>query len=178
MSSGSTIFLPNFNQINEDMNGVPPVLTRYSEEIKQVNSLSLLIPELYVNGDIAKLVRDTEVEIKATLVLVDVFSNIHNSQLVNYKTSIDELNQIRVTKNIRPIKQILVRENINRYDIRKGILDNYKTSLNDVNESYNKVLERSKLIKPHYDDPIFQGDMNYFLFQINTMIEKSKELSG
>jgi len=59
MSSGSTIFLPNFNQINEDMNGVPPVLTRYSEEIKQVNSLSLLIPELYVNGDIAKLVRDT-----------------------------------------------------------------------------------------------------------------------
>jgi len=177
-SKGSTTFLPDFTQINEDMNGVPPILRRYSEEIKQVNRLSILIPELYVNGDIAKLVRDTEVEIKATLVLLDIFSIIYTSQLVNYKTSVDELNQIPVSKNVRPIKQILVRENVNRYDIRKGVLDNYKTSLNDLNESYNKVLERSKLIKPHYGDPIFQGDMNYFLFQINTMIQKSKELSG
>jgi len=157
---------------------VPPILRRYSEEIKQVNRLSILIPELYVNGDIAKLVRDTEVEIKAALVLLDIFSIIYTSQLVNYKTSVDQLNQIPVSKNVRPIKQILVRETVNRYDIRKGVLDNYKTSLDDLNESYNKVLERSKLIKPHYDDPIFQGDMNYFLFQINTMIQKSKELSG
>ncbi len=159
---------------SEDSSG----LRNYSEQIKEINRLALLIPKLYLDRDTGKLVRGTEVEVKATLILLDVLSDIYNSRLVIYKSDIDELNKIPVSKDIRPVKQIYVRQNVNKYEKRNQILNNYKKSLKDVSDAYDKLLERAKLIKPHYDDPIFQGDMNYFLFQINTMIQNSKELSG
>jgi len=173
-------FAPQFTEITQNIGEILPELQQLQPQVDKVNQLARILVGLYIKGKISDLIISTESEIIATFELLGVLADLYQTQLKIYSANIqftDEDFRFK-EQNKDETQKRLVSNHIKKYDSRKEILDNYETSLNDIAQSYQELLQRAKLQKPNFDDPIFIEKMIILLQQINDLIQKSNAASG
>lgn len=185
-TKGNMDFKPQFTEITENLSeitenlSISPTFELQKENVDKVNFLAQILLRSYIKNQAAMLIRDSEKEVLAALELLKVLSDIYEEQLNTYRRNINDVSKLIIVSETEKslVLQFLVRDNLNKYKKRKELLENYATSLDKVGNSYSELLQRAKLPKPHFDDPVFQKKMQDFLINIIKLVQESKIINN
>lgn len=168
-------FVPQFTGIDENITETVYELRAHRQEITTVNQWKDYFGSFYVQKSPQEVILENQPRMEATFALLNVFSDIYQVQLDNYRRNIKVLDALLYeTESRDAVKRTFVINRKRDLDGRQELLNNYNESLNIVKKSYHKIYERSELPNPHFNDPIFQTEMKEFLIKISNLVQQAK----
>ena len=174
----NTPIISQFNGIDENIVNIVPELSNSRKDVESVNQWKPYFNTFFAQKPPQEVILETHTQVRATLNLLSELAAIYQIQLDDYERNISVLNTLlHDTGSSDAIKRTFVINKSRDRNARQELLKNYNSALSSVNESYKKLYQRSELDSPHYNDPIFQQDMNEFLINISNLIQQSKLIS-
>ncbi len=167
--------MSQFSGIDEKTADTVHELKGHRQEIVTVNQWKDYFGSFFVQKSPKEVIVENQPRIEATLALLGVFADVYQVQLDNYERNIKLLDTLLYDTESRDVvKRTFVINRGKDLDSRQKLLDNYNQALESVRESYKRIYERSELENPHYNDPIFQGEMKEFLIKISNLVQQAK----